>query len=167
MRRRFLFVFSVRRVPTTRCNEGLFYGRQPLRYLFLRTFIHMPQNTCSKLRINFKIAHFVFKLCQSINWGNKSRNDRKRNFWHERPATTQIRLRIRAVWSESSLSAWRKFASSAIQNAPSEYPDQTVRMHRLVWIFAGRTCPKVRFLTFRFISIIWYPVYIMHTVFTL
>ena len=32
---------------------------------------------------------------------------------------TQIRLRMREVWSESSLSAWRNFASLAIQNAPS------------------------------------------------
>ena len=55
-----------------------------------------------------------------------------------------------ADWSESSLSAWRNFASLAIQNAPSEDSDQTARMRRLIWIFAGRTCPTVRFLTLRF-----------------
>ena len=32
----------------------------------------------------------------------------------------------------------------AIQNAPREDPDQTAGMRRLIWIFAGRTCPKVR-----------------------
>ena len=39
-----------------------------------------------------------------------------------------------AVWSESSLSAWRIFASLAIQNAPSEDSDQTARMRSLIWI---------------------------------
>ena len=50
---------------------------------------------------------------------------------------------------QSSLSAWRNFASLAIQNASSEDSDQTARMRRLIWIFAGRTCPKLRFLTLR------------------
>ena len=54
------------------------------------------------------------------------------------PTKTQISLRIRAVWSESSLSAWRNFAFFAIQNALSEDSDQTARMRRLIWIFAAR-----------------------------
>ena len=33
--------------------------------------------------------------------------------WHVRPAKTQISLGIRLVWSESSLSAWRKLESLA------------------------------------------------------
>ena len=66
-----------------------------------------------------------------------------------RPTKTQISLRVCAVWSESSLSAWRNFASLAIQNAPSEESDQTARMRRLIWIFAGRTSPKERFSTLR------------------
>ena len=47
-----------------------------------------------------------------------SRNVRKRTFWHVRPTKTQISLRIRAVWLESSLSAWRNIVSLAIRNAP-------------------------------------------------
>ena len=39
------------------------------------------------------------------------------------------------------------FTSLVIQNAPSEGTDQTVRMPWLILIFAGRICPKVRFLT--------------------
>ena len=35
-------------------------------------------------------------------------NVKKRTFLHVRPTKTQINLRIRAVWSESSLYAWRK-----------------------------------------------------------
>ena len=38
-----------------------------------------------------------------------------------RPWKTQISLRICTVWSESSLSAWRNFASLGIQNTPSDY----------------------------------------------
>ena len=61
-------------------------------------------------------------------------------FWHVCPTKTQTSLRIRAVWSESSLSAWTTFASLAIQYAFSEDSDQTARMLRLIWIFAVRTC---------------------------
>ena len=39
----------------------------------------------------------------------------KTSFWHVRPTKTQISLRILAVWYESSLSAWRNFASWAFQ----------------------------------------------------
>ena len=34
---------------------------------------------------------------------------------------------------------------------PSEGSDQSVHIRRLIKIFAGRTCPKVRFLTLRLI----------------
>ena len=56
-----------------------------------------------------------------------------------RPAKTQISLGIRPVWSESSLSAWRKLGSWATHKAHSEDSDQTGRMPRLIWVFAGRT----------------------------
>ena len=52
------------------------------------------------------------------------------------PNEDSDQLRMRAAWSESSLSAWRNFASLAIQNAPSEDSDQTARMRSLIWIFA-------------------------------
>ena len=59
--------------------------------------------------------------------------------WHVRPAKTQISLRICPVWSESSLSAWRNIGASATHWAHSEDFDQTGRMPRLIWVFAGRT----------------------------
>ena len=43
------------------------------------------------------------------------------------------------VWSESSLSAWRKLVSLAIHWAHSEDSDQIGWMPRLIWVFAGRT----------------------------
>ena len=63
----------------------------------------------------------------------------KQTKWHVRPAKTQISLGIRPVWSESSLSAWRKLGSFATHWAQSEDSDQTGRMPRLIWVFAGRT----------------------------
>ena len=59
--------------------------------------------------------------------------------WHVRPAKTLISLGICPVWSESSLSAWRKRGSLATQWAHSEDSDQTGWMPRLIWFFAGRT----------------------------
>ena len=55
------------------------------------------------------------------------------------PSEAQISLGIRPVWSESSLSAWRKLGSLAIHWAHSEDSDQSGRMPRLIWVFAGRT----------------------------
>ena len=43
----------------------------------------------------------------------------------------------------------RHFVPMAIQNAPGEDSDQTARMRSLIWIFTGRTSPKVRFLSLR------------------
>ena len=56
-----------------------------------------------------------------------------------RPAKTQTSLGIRPVWSESSLSAWRKLGSLATHWAHSADSDQTGRMPRLICVFAGRT----------------------------
>ena len=59
--------------------------------------------------------------------------------WHVRTAKTQIGLGIRPVWSESSLSAWIKLWSLATHWAHGEDSDQTGRILRLIWVFAGRT----------------------------
>ena len=57
-----------------------------------------------------------------------------------RPAKNQISLGIRPVWSESSLSAWRKLGSLATHQAHSEDSDQPGwAPPRLIWVFAGRT----------------------------
>ena len=63
----------------------------------------------------------------------------KTNRMTVRPAKTQISLGVRPVWSEYSLSAWRKIGSLATHWAHSEDSDQTWRMPRLIWVFAGRT----------------------------
>ena len=72
-----------------------------------------------------------------------------------RPAKTQISLAIRPVWSESSLSTRRKLSSLATHRAHSKDSDQTGRMPRLIWVFAGRTCHFVGFVMRRLIFRIW------------
>ena len=54
--------------------------------------------------------------------------------WHVHPAKTQISLGIRPVWSESSLSTWRKLRSLATHWMHSEDSDQTWEIHRLIWV---------------------------------
>ena len=87
-------------------------------------------------------------------------NVRKRAFWHIRPTKTPISLRIRAVWSKSSLSAWRNFASLAIKNAYRIFARRTCPKVRFwtLWLILfsrGRTCLKVRFLTLRLKWCLW------------
>ena len=77
----------------------------------------------------------IFKMSKSIN---EPRHDKTKKMT-VRPAKTQISLGIRPVWSESSLSAWRKHWSLATHWAHTEDSDQTGRMPRLIWVFAGRT----------------------------
>ena len=68
---------------------------------------------------------------------NLSRLMTKPTKWHVRLVKTQISLGIRSVWSESSLSAWRKLGSFATHWVHSKDSDQTGL--RLIGGFAGRT----------------------------
>ena len=76
-----------------------------------------------------------------------SHNVRKRTFGHLRQAKIQIRLRIRAVWSESLLGAFWTANYANFLHADNKDFDLTARMRRLIWVFAGRTYQQVRFLT--------------------
>ena len=69
--------------------------------------------------------------------GNETSHD-KTNKMALSPAKTHISLGICRVWSASSLSAWRKLAPLATHWAHREDSDQTGRMPRLIWVFAGR-----------------------------
>ena len=88
---------------------------------------------CRCAKVSRKIIHFY----QEFHI-HEPRHD-KTNKMSVRPAKTQISLGIRPVWSESSLSAWRNLGSLASHWAHSEDSDQTGRMPRLIWVFAGRT----------------------------
>ena len=71
--------------------------------------------------------------------------------WHVHTANTQISLGIRPVWSESSLSAWRKLGSLATHWAHSKDSDQTGWMPRLIWVFAGCTGHFIGFVMMQLI----------------
>ena len=122
-----------------------------------------------RLRMKFLVSFFkrvpfitvgVFKPCCFIHWyywtrlpskcshsvQEMWRNVRKRTYM-----CTHRRFKsVRAVWSVFVV-RMKKFCSLGFvqYNVPREDSDQPARMRRLIWIFAGRICPKVRFLTFR------------------
>ena len=66
-------------------------------------------------------------------------------------ANTQISLGIHSVWTESSVSAWRNLGSLATHYAHREESDQTERIPRPIWVFAGRTRNFIGFVTMRLI----------------
>ena len=74
---------------------------------------------------------------QAISALYEPRHD-KTNKVRVRPAKTQISIGIRPVWSESSLSAWGNHGYLTTHWAQSKDSDQTWRMPRLIWVFAGR-----------------------------
>ena len=62
----------------------------------------------------------------------------KTNKWTMGPAKTQISLGVRPVWSESLLCAQWVVKDPNFLHVDSEVSDQTRRMPRLIWGFAGR-----------------------------
>ena len=89
-------------------------------------------------------SHVVHSWCLNFviemrGWLECELSHDKTNKMIVRPAKTQISLSICPVWSESSLSAWRKLGPLATQWVHSEDSDQAGQMPRLIWMFAGRT----------------------------
>ena len=74
-----------------------------------------------------------------------SRNVKQRTWEHVRPAKIQISLRIRAGWSESSQGAFWIAKDAKSLHADNEDSDHIARKSRLIWVYVGRTCQKVRF----------------------
>ena len=71
-------------------------------------------------------------------------NVRKSIFGPVRPAKIQISLRIRAVWSESSLGTLRIAKDAKFPHADNEDSDRTAQMRRLIWVFEKLKCQTVR-----------------------
>ena len=72
----------------------------------------------------------------------------KTNKMTVRPAKTQVSLGIRPIWSEPLLCAqWVAQGPSFFMRTAKT--DQTGWMPRLIWVFAGRTCHFVGFVTRR------------------
>ena len=108
----------------------------PQRRFTLLNFILRESITKTQFFCDFSDPHLVW--CQ-FSWTHLNRLMTKPTKWQVRIAKTQISLGILPVWSESSLSAWRKLGSLANHWVHSEDSDQTGRMPRLIWVFAGRT----------------------------
>ena len=72
------------------------------------------------------------------------RKVRKRTFGHVRPAKIQISLRIRAVWSESSLGAFWIAEDAAYLRAGKEDSNQTSDYVDAQADLCARWPPKIR-----------------------
>ena len=87
----------------------------------------------------------------SNSWAFWAATSENVTFGHVHPAKIQISLRNRAVWSESSLSAFWITKDAKFLYVDNEDSNQTARMRRLIWVFVGRTYKKVRFRPLRLI----------------
>ena len=102
-------------------------------------FLCLTQCRISRFLFTSVKSETVHMTANRVIGFNMSRLVTKPTKRHVHPAKTQISLGIRPVWSESSLSAWTNLESLATHWVHSEESDQTGRMPRLIWIFAGRT----------------------------
>ena len=107
-----------------------FYGSMP----YTQKTIFQRNDVCPK-------CHFLTNLVQSatLKFAKLSRLTTIQTKWYVRPAKTHISLDIRPIWSESSLCAQWVAKDPSFLHADSEDSDQTGRMPRLIWVFAGRT----------------------------
>ena len=101
--------------------------------------------TCFKMKFNFLFVLFPalkdIGMCK-LKWAAS---------WRNQQSGMCAQHRLRSAWAsaqsdQSSLSAWRKLGSLATHWAHSEDSDQTERMPRLIWVFAGHTCHFLGFV---------------------
>ena len=79
----------------------------------------------------------------------------KTNKMTMRPAKTRISLGIRPVWSESSLCDDWVAKDPSFLHADRADSDQTGRMPKLIWVFAGRTA-TLSVLSCRGSNFVWH-----------
>ena len=77
------------------------------------------------------LEYMIWRICEPRHV--------KTNKMSLHPAKTQISRGIHPVWSESSLCAQWVAKDPSFLHADSEDSDQTGRMPRLIWVFAGCT----------------------------
>ena len=119
-----------------------------------RNFMGDAKRTCKCLNVKQSQGTYENETASYVQ-DDLSSNVRRRISWNVYPA----KIHIRAVWSESSSSAWRVLAPLAIQYVPREDSDQPARMRRLIWIFSWRTCPIIRVLTLRLNIFYAFPIF--------
>ena len=121
--------------------------------------------TFIQLRLNVTLRRRCINVMCPLGWVSMgwsknsffyiSRSVRKRTFGYVRPAKNQSSLRVRSVWSESSLGGFRMAKDADFFFYVDSETDHIARMGRLIWVFHGRSFPKVRFLTLRLIKFHW------------
>ena len=109
---------------------GNTYGWDCTQRCYCKNPDHCERFTGPTAHCRCQDGYFNEPFCEP---GKMSRLMTKPTKWHVRPAKTQISLDIHPVWSESSLSAWRKLGSLATHWAHSEDSDQTGRMTLIRW----------------------------------
>ena len=122
------------------------------RQHFVIFFLFVPENRFRHF-MQLSLMETICTKCQILffrkskkNVINLSQRMTKSTIGFVRPAKSQIRLRIRAVWSESSLIACAFNSFQAIQREIKENLCYTRWMYRLIWVFAGHTDLTVDFV---------------------
>ena len=95
------------------------------------------------------ICDVLLCICINTIWATSWQNLTK---WHVRPAKTRNSLGICPVWSEISLCTQWVAKDPRFLHGDSEDSDQTGRMPRLIWVFAGHTCHFVGFVMRRWFN---------------
>ena len=136
-----LICMQIREIKEMRGNNYCHGSRTVLFKPVSRNHLLIEQSTSESRLINLlnlgreHQTGFRYTKCWS---GYEPRHD-KTNKVTVRLAKTQISLGIRPVWLEFSLCAQRVAKGPRFLHADSENSDQTGRMPRLIWVFAGRT----------------------------
>ena len=98
-----------------------------------------------------KLSSYLFLWIVKLIWSSA---------WQNQQNDLCAQRRLRSAWAsaqsdQSSLSAWRNIGPLTIYWVLSEDTDQTGRMPRLIWVFAGRTDNFVGFVMRRLTSHCW------------
>ena len=94
-----------------------------------------------KLYVFIMSCDFSSKTTWATTWQNQQNECA--------PSEDSISLGIRPVWSESSLCTQWEAKDPRFLHADSEDSDQTGRIPRLIWVFAGRTLTLLAHLSRR------------------
>ena len=123
-----------------RVNTKGFFGLKP-------TTIESQNRPCIRafLSGNSLFDHLVIDSVNYVDWADAQFDPHYTN--GSRRAKLQIAQDSSQACALSSghLLPIDKFYSLMILLEDSEGPDQTARMRSLIWAFAGRVCPKIRF----------------------
>ena len=115
----------------------------PQHFGFITTILAIP-STDEKAKMFWEPS-----LSSRHYWLLKANVRKRENVPSDMCAQRRLKSACGSVQFDQSSLSPETLHLLAIQTAASEDSNQIVRMRMLIWIFAGRTCWKVRFLTFQ------------------